>query len=157
MDFMGVDLFALFISYVLSYWMKSGDVGFFSSEAWLRLLLVISLLNIVISLFSNPYSGILRRSYYQEFRAGLRLAIINLAATSVLIYLFKMGADFSREVFFVMYGLYFMLSMTLKYIWKQLLVKRIITINTTRLIPLFVVCESRDVEKTLNNISAGDF
>ena len=157
LDFMIVDLIALFISFVLSYWMKFGDIGFISSESWLRLLLIISLLNLIIALFTNPYSGIFRRSYYQEIKTAFELSVINLAATSVLIYLFKMGAEFSREAFFVMYGLYFLLSLALKYIWKKLLISRKITVNTTRPIPLFVICDSQTIEKTLNNISAGDF
>ena len=157
LDFICVDLFALFISFILSYWMKFGNVGFFTKESWRRMLLIVSMLNIIIALFTNPYSGIFRRSYYQEIKTSLWMAIFNLTATSVLFYLFKMGAEFSREVFFEMYGIYFILSIVLKYIWKKLLLSRKITINTTRLIPLFVVCDGENVEKALNNISAGDF
>ena len=154
---MVVDLVALIISFVLSYWRKFGNISFVYNNAWMRLLLIISLLNLIIALFSNPYSGIFRRSYYQEIRTGLKLAVINMVMTSVLIYLFKMGVSFSREVFFVMYGIYFVLSLALKYTWKKLLISRRVTINTTKLIPLFIVCDSGSVEKTLNNVSAGDF
>lgn len=157
LDFLCVDLLALFISFILSYWMKFGNVGFSTKDSWRRLLLIISLLNIIVSLFTNPYSGIFRRSYYQEIKISLRMAVINLTVTSVLFYLFKMGADFSREVYFVMYGIYFVLSILMRYIWKKLLLSRKITINSTRLTPLFVVCDSESIEKVINNISAGDF
>ena len=96
---MSVDLFALFLSFVLSYWMKFGNANFFKSEAWMHSLLITLLLNIIITLFTNPYSGIFRRSYYQEIKTGFKLTAMNMAAASVLVYLFKMGEGFSREVF----------------------------------------------------------
>ena len=157
LDFMIVDLVSLFISFVISYWLKFGNLDFASSDAWLRLLLVISLLNILIALFTAPYSGIFRRSYYMEIRKALQLAITNLVSTTVFIYLFKMGESFSREVFFVMYGIYFVLSLLLKYIWKKLLVSRKITIQTTKSIPLFIISDEKNLRKVLNNTLAGDF
>ena len=157
LDFMIVDLVSLFVSFVLSYWRKFGNVGFVYSAAWVRLLLIISLLNILITLFTNPYSGMFRRSYYQEIKISLRLSITNLITTSVLIYLFKMGESFSREAFFVMYGIHFLLSLVLKYIWKKLLVSRMVTLNTTKPVPLVIVCSGGQVEKIVNNTVAGDF
>jgi len=157
LDFMIIDLIALFVSFVLSYWQKFGNVRFLVSEAWMQLLLIIMLLNILITLVTNPYSGIFRRSYYQEVFIALKLAITNLVVTSVLIYLFKMGKSYSREVFFMMYVMYFVLSVFFKYIWKKLLISQKLTINTTKPIPLFVISNSKDIERTINNISAGDF
>ncbi len=157
LDFMAVDLIALFLSFVLSYWMKFGKLNFFARDAWMRLLLVISLLNLIIALFTNPYSGIFRRSYYQEIIKALQLAVTNLVTTSVFLYLFKMGKSYSREVFFVMYGLYFVLSLTLKYIWKRLLEKRAVMRYTTQALPLFVVCDRARMDKVLTNTAAGDF
>ena len=157
LDFMIVDLISLFISFVLSYWLKFGRIDFVVSDAWMRLLLIILLLNIVITLFTSPYSGIFRRSYYMEIERALELAVLNLVATSVLIYLFKMGESFSREVFFVMYGIYFVLSLLMKYIWKKLLVSKRITIKSPKTVSLFIVTDGKNVRKVLDNTSAGDF
>ena len=156
LDFMAVDLIALFLSFVLSYWMKFGKLNFFARDAWMRLLLVISLLNLVIALFTNPYSGIFRRSYYQEIIKALQLALANLVTTSFFLYLFKMGKSYSREVFFVMYGLYFVLSLTLKYIWKRLVETRTVMRYSTQALPLFVVCDRAGMAKVMANTSAGD-
>lgn len=156
LDFMIMDEVSLFIAFSLSYWLKFSSFDFMSNEAWPRLLLIILLLNIIITFFTNPYSGIFRRSYYQETKTAFMLTATNLVSTSVLIYLFKMGGSFSREMFFVMYGLYFVLSLILKYIWKKLLVSRKLTINTTKPISLFIICDSRNIEKVLNDTNAGD-
>ena len=156
-DFMTLDLIVLFFSFVISYRLKFGRLTFYRSDAWLRLLLTVCLLNIIITFFINPYSGVLRRSYYQEIVITLKLAVINLVTASVLVYLFKMGASFSRTVFFIMYGFYFALSAVLKCGWKKLLISRKVTLNTTRLIPMFVVCDSANAETVLNNTLAGDF
>ncbi len=157
LDFMIVDLFALLFSFILSYWFKFDNFRFYESVAWLRLLLLVMMLNIVITLFVNPYSGIFRRSYYMEFARALQLAVYNLLIASLVFYFFKVGADYSREVLFVMYGIYFLLSSLMKYIWKKLIVSRKVVINSTKEIPIFIIGTKDSVSRTVNNVLAGDF
>ena len=157
LDFMIVDLLALFLSFVISYWLKFDSFAFYDSIPWLRLLLLVLMLNIVISLFVNPYSGIFRRSYYMEFARALQLAIYNLLISSLAFFFFKVGADYSREVLFVMYGLYFLLSSMLKYFWKKLIVSRKVVIYSTKEIPIFIIGTKDVATRTINNVLAGDF
>ena len=157
LDFMVVDLFALFLSFLLSFWFKFDNFRFYESVAWLRLLLLVMMLNIVFTLFVNPYSGIFRRSYYMEFARALQLAVYNLLIASLVFYFFKVGADYSREVLFVMYGSYFLLSSLLKYFWKKLIVSRIVVIYSTKAIPIFIIGTKEVATRTIYNVLAGDF
>ena len=157
LDFMIVDLVALILAFIIAYIIKFGDIGFIHSSAWTRLLVMSSLFNIIITLFANPYSGIFRRSYYMEFVRALQLSFFNLLAVSLVFYFFKIGEDYSRSVFFMMYGLYFLLSVLMKYIWKKLIVSRKIVLYTTKEIPLFVVGDKENIESTISNVSSGDF
>lgn len=156
LDFMIVDLVALILAFIIAY-IKFGDISFIHSSAWTRLLVMSSLFNIIITLFANPYSGIFRRSYYMEFVRALQLSFFNLLAVSLVFYFFKIGEDYSRSVFFMMYGLYFLLSVLMKYIWKKLVVSRKIVLYTTKEIPLFVVSDKENIETTISNVSSGDF
>ena len=157
LDFMIVDLAALIIAFVLAYRIKFGDFNFPAYDAWTRFLIIVSLLNIVISFFVNPYSGIFRRSYYQEIFRSLLLASYNLIAAGLIFYLFKWSEYYSRELFLYMYAIYFALSVVMKYIWKKLIVTRRVVLYTNRQIPLFIVGDREHIHRIVNNASAGDF
>ncbi len=156
-DFMIVDMIALFLSYLISYYLKFGNLFFARNEEWTRYLFIVLVLSLVINFFTNPYSGILKRSYYMEILRAFQLAIYNLVFASAIFYAFKIGASYSREMSFVMYGIYFILSLLLKYIWKKLIVSGKVVLNTTRKIPLFVIGSKDGIVKTIENIMAGDF
>ena len=156
-DFMIVDLVALFLSYLISYYLKFENLRFAQNDEWTRYLFIVLILSIVINFFTNPYSGILKRSYYMEIMRAFQLAIYNLLFACAIFYAFKIGASYSREMSFVMYGIYFVLSLLLKYIWKKLIVSGRVVINTTRKIPLFVIGSKDTIEKTVQNVMAGDF
>jgi len=157
LDFMIVDLISLFLSFLLSYYLKFQNLNFAENDEWTRYLFLVLILSIVINFFVNPYSGILRRSYYMEIIRAFQLAIYNLLFASLVFFAFKIGASYSREMSFYMYGLYFVLSLLLKFLWKKLLVSGKIVVKTTKQIPLFVIGRTDTIEKTIRNVTAGDF
>lgn len=156
-DFMVVDLIALFLSYLISYYLKFDNLNFAQNDEWTRYLFIVLILSIVINFFVNPYSGILKRSYYMEIIRAFQLTIYNLLLASAIFYAFKIGATYSREMSFVMYGIYFVLSLLLKFLWKKLIVSGKVVINTTKQIPLFVIGNKDGIETTIRNVTAGDF
>ncbi len=156
-DFMIIDLVALVISFLVSYHLKFGRWNFYLNEEWTRYLFIVLSLSLVINFIVNPYSGILKRSYYIEIIKTFQLAVYNLLFATAIFYAFKIGASYSREMSFVMYGIYFGLSSILKNIWKMLLISGRVVLSTTRKIPLFVIARKDDIEKTIQNVMAGDF
>ena len=156
-DFMIVDFISLFISYLISYYLKFGNLDFGSNPDWVRYLFLILVLNILINFILNPYSGILKRPYYMEIFRSFQLAVYNLLFVSAVFYTFKIGAAYSREMSFVMYGIYFLLSTLLKFIWKKLLVSGKVVVSTTKQIPLFIIGSLGSISNTVRNVTAGDF
>ena len=156
-DFMIVDLVALFLSYLLSYYLKFHNLNFYQNVDWVRYLFLVLVLGVLFNLILNPYSGILKRPYYMEIIRAFQLAFFNLLAASGIFYAFKIGATYSREMSFVMYGIYFVLSLALKFIWKKLLVSGTVVVQTTKQIPLFVIGSLDSINKTIRNVTAGDF
>ena len=152
-----IDLVSLIIAFVVSYCLKFHNFGFVYSEAWMRFILIIILLDIIIEFYMNPYSGIFRRSYYQEIIKALQLAFYNLVLASVIFYLFKIGGSYSRVMTLFMYAFYFFLSLILKYVWKKLLVSGRIVIYSTKRIPLFILGTKDGIQRTIRNVTAGDF
>lgn len=156
-DFMIIDLISLILAFVIAYYVKFRSLNFVQSETWMRYILIVSMLSILITFFVNPYSGIFRRSYYQEIIKALKLAVYNLLLVSVILFFFKIGEDYSRELTGWMYIIYFTLSLILKYIWKKLLVSGKVILNTTKRIPLFIIGNRESIDRTIRNVTAGDF
>lgn len=156
-DFLFIDVITLLLSFVLAYLIKFGNFSFIDSSAWMSLLFIASLTNLVICLFSDPYSGILRRPYYEELIRSLLQTIYNVFAAGIIFYVFKIGVVFSRQTVLTMYGLFFVLSFSLKCLWKWLIVSKKIDFSSAQQISLFVIADGDTVEEALRNALAGDF
>ena len=156
-DFMIVDLVTMLICFVLAYFIKFNDLSFIESPDWLRLILLFSVLDIVIQFITNPYSGIFKRSYYMEIVRSLQLTVYNMISVTLVLYVFKIGAEYSRAVFIMLYTFYFVLSVITKYLWKKLIVSGKIRLYNTKNISLFVIAERGNIDTVLANVSAGDF
>ncbi|MBR6851703.1 MAG: exopolysaccharide biosynthesis polyprenyl glycosylphosphotransferase [Lachnospiraceae bacterium] len=157
LDFMLLDLLALFLAFILSFRLKFPGEHFTENDAWVRYILIVSLLNILITLFTNPYSGVLRRPYYMEAIRAFQLTFYNLALVSVIFFSFKIGAVYSRVLSFYMYSFFFVFSLLMKFIWKKLLISGKVVVNTTKKIPLFIIGSGESIDRTIQNVTAGDF
>lgn len=157
LDFALIDVFALVVSFALSYLIKFRDLGFVHSDSWMALFYIAALVNLVICLVSAPYSGIFRRPYYEEIVRALLLTFYNLLAAGMIFYVFKIGTIFSRQMILTMYGLYFLLSLSLKCIWKKLVLSGRIRLYNAKKIPLFVIGSSANIGEIIENASSGDF
>lgn len=154
-DFMLVDLFSLVIAFIISYRLKFQSFDFASNSSWVVFLLLVSLLNVAISLLVGPYSGVIRRTYYGEVYSAVQLTILNSAATTAIFFLFKIGATYSRELVLTMYILYFVLSFLFRCIWKWIIRKLAANIRSSK-IPIFVIGEKDKIADTVANVLAGD-
>ena len=154
LDFMIVDLAALLIAFFVAYYLKFSTTA--TNTEWRRFVVIISLLNIVIDLITNPHSGIFRRRYYYEIGRTLVTVLTNAILAVLVLYVFKIGANYSREVFFFTYVLYFVLTVLMKYAWKKLLTTGKIPLYSTKKMSLFIVSTEENAEKDIHSIYATD-
>lgn len=145
LDFMLIDVLVLIIAFAISYYLKFGAIYWLYRDSWRALLIFVCLLDIVITLFYNPYSGTLRRSFSEDISKNLILTIYNLVASCFFFYLLKISTLFSREMLFVMYAIYFFLGLVVKFIWKKLMGRK------RKRIPLYVVCEKGKEDEVIHN------
>ncbi len=161
-DFLAADLLALLAAFTIAFAVKFGGLWFiggpaWTSSVWARLALLFTLADVILTFVLNPYGGIFKRKYYMEIVQALRLTLFNAISVALVLYVFKIGEDYSRTVYILTYVFYFVLSLTVKYIWKKLITKGIIKAGYSKNIPLFIVASSATAEGTLTNVSAGDF
>ena len=161
-DFMLVDMLALLLSFTAVFPLKFGGQWFlsgpdWSSAVWARLVLLFLLADAVITLISDPYSGILRRKYYMEIVRALQLTALNAISVALVLYIFKIGDNYSRTVFILTYACYFVLSLLMKYLWKHLIVTGKVRAASSQTIPLFVIAQRAQIAEILANVAAGDY
>ena len=161
-DFMIVDLISMLFSFAVAYYINFGTLNLseeikIANHDWYRLVIVISMLNIIINFAANPYRDIFKRSYYMEIIKALQLTFYNMIFVAIFLYVFKIGADYSRAVMIMTYCFYFAGSCLAKFIWKKLIVSGTVKLYNSKLLTMFVVCQSDSAELTLKNIAAGDF
>lgn len=123
-DFVALDVLSLAIAFGTAYFIKFHNCGFANSATWKSLLALLIAVNLVITLLSNPYSGVFRRRYWEDIGIQLVLALESFLIICVVFYLFKIGVDYSREMLVTTYLIYVTLSLLLKYLHKRRLLSR---------------------------------
>lgn len=156
-DFIMIDLLSLIMAFVFSYKIKFGSLKQILSNKWLGLMIIVIFTDLLITLLVNPYSGILRRSFYEQIAKTGSLALYNFIVSCVLFYIMKIGVSFSREMLIQMYVCYFILALFLEYIWKKMLVGGVIHTKAMAPIRLFVIAPSDRLSDIVRNSESGDF
>ena len=156
-DFILLDLLALFCSFLISYAFEFGNFHFAGSRGWSTLILLMIMIATILNLLINPYSGMFRHRFYAQFLQSFKLMAFNMIAISILMYVMKMGPTFSRGVVLGTYIIYYVLSLGLKYLWKKILLTGRIHIFTLKTKTLFIVGTAENIREVMKNAGAGDF
>lgn len=139
-DFILLDLIVLQVIYVISIMCRNGFVNPYGQDIYRQEAIILCLADICTVFFTEEYSGIMRRGYFQEFKAALKHVVIVYLMMISYLFLMKRGEDFSRIslVIFVIFG--FAGLYLERLLWKIYLLKhkkvfyakRAILILTTR-------------------------
>ena len=153
-DFMLIDVIWLMISFVVAYYLKFENFLMFEEQEWLSLFIIVCAINLLVTLYMNPYSGIIRRRYYEQFLREIPLLIYQVVIICIMFYALKIGTLFSREMMFTMYFMYFLGAHVLKYIRKRIIIGRDGSKYKKR--KILVVGDSKTIDKVVENILVGD-
>lgn len=157
LDFMIVELLSMLVAFVIAFMIKFNSFDLLLSTVWIRLICLILVLNLLAAVLINPYKGIFKRPYYMEIIRGFQLTLFNMITTALILYVFKVGATYSRAVFIMTYVFYFFISLLFKYIWKVIVIKSGIGHRKSRSVSIFVFSDRDRIREVLINVSAGDF
>lgn len=158
LDFILLDIICLIGAFTIAYRMKFENFYFIDSAAWRTFLFIICMIDVVITILTCAYSGILRCKGYEILFRSLKLASYSFASACVVFYLFKIGASYSREAMLVMYVIYFVLASIVKNFWKNVVLKNYFSHTVMgKDHSLLVVAGKENIEELLQNVQAGDF
>ena len=155
-DFIGLNLLALIIAFVVSFYIKFESLTMMFESTWVSLLAILCLINIVITLILNPYSGILRRPYYVDAVKLFLLTVYSFIVVAIFFYLLKIGAVYSRITLVLTFVLYYVLSLIFLYIRKKLILSGKIKLFNVRKRQIVAVIDPMGMRDPLESINSSE-
>lgn len=153
-DFIAINLFALIVSFVVSFYFKFGSLGLLFTPSWEGLLVILCFVNLLVTLVINPYSSILRRAYYVDAIKLFLLTIYTFIVVAIFFYLFKIGAEYSRVTMVSTFAIYYFLSLALLYIRKRLILTgkvQLFNVRERQLLAVINLAGLSEVEDSLES------
>lgn len=125
-DFILLDIICLQASFLLAYWLVHGLHNPFLNPVFRSLAVLLFVSQLLVILFSGNYSGILRRSKYEELYAVLKFSVLVLALATVYMFTVKVAAQFSRLQTGLTMTFYFVADWILRVVLKRYVRNKII-------------------------------
>ena len=98
-DVMILDTLFIQVSYVLAYMLRNGFENPYASELYLNIGVMLFFVGICAGFFLENYRGIMRRGYFQEFKAVLKYIFTICVFIMFYLFLSKNSSDYSRISF----------------------------------------------------------
>lgn len=155
-DFIALNLLALVLSFILALFVRFGDISLLLNSSWQAVLVVLCLINIAITLAINPYSGILRRPYYQDAVKLFLLTAYSFVLVAIFFYLMKIGAVYSRLTLVLTFVFYYIISLLFLYIRKKLILSGKIKLSNVRERQLFAIINYSGLEEFTESIDSAE-
>lgn len=155
-DFIALNLLALIVSFVLALWVRFGNITLILNSSWQAVLVVLCLINIAITLAINPYSGILRRPYYEDATKLFLLTLYSFILVAIFFYLLKIGAVYSRLTLVLTFIFYYILSFAFLYIRKRLILSGKIKLSNVRERQIFAIIDYSELSEFVDSIESAE-
>ena len=104
-DFILIDLFCMQAALAIAYSFRNGWSMIFEESYYSRMAVTLMILQLIVVFFWESYSGIMKRSHFEEFKQTLFFASEVLIAFIIFNYLAKFETDYSRMVIVIVWEL----------------------------------------------------
>lgn len=145
-----IDTFSLVSSFIVNYYFKFHEILWYRHIEWNIFLLLICIINLFVIYLIDPYKNILYKAFNKMGLDCIFITIYCFLFLTAILYLFKSGQLFSRELIMRMYILYFIISYILKYKCKIYFEKY------DKKIRLYIICEKDKENEIINSIMSED-
>lgn len=117
-DFFLLDCISFVLAWFVSVYIRYGMIIGPDDMRYREIAIMLFMIAVIISFFTESHSGILRRGYWLELKSVLKQTIFVCASGVLMLFLLKASTDLSRLVF-VYFGLsYSVFLYTFRVLWK---------------------------------------
>ena len=136
------DLICLQIAYILSFLIRFPDKGLpYAHSDYFTLILILSLLQLLISIFLNNLAHVLKRSLSQELFSILLLSFLTLALSSFFLYSIHLADLYSRILMYLTCLIFIPLDLAARLLSKKIVIRRIRSKGASSTRSLLIVTE----------------
>ena len=124
LDFIILDLICLEFAFFSAYHIRLGTLNLFGSLLYRNMLITLFLIEISVVFFFETYKNVLKRGMYRELVITLKHDCLVVLLSSFYLILTQNGDSYSRIVLILTGVIYFLLSFSVRIIWKRYLLRR---------------------------------
>ena len=119
-DFIFIDLLCAFLAFVLADFFRNGDIrNLYENQVYRNAAIFLLLLDLCICVIFESYKGVLRRGYYQEFKSVVEQTVLIELGAALYLFSIDNGRSFSRIVLYLTGSFYFVLTYTMRILWRN--------------------------------------
>ena len=127
LDFEILDIICLEIAFMVVYFFRHVGLNFYMAKLYMRLCIVLVVIDIAVLFFTNNYKGIIQRNHWQELIAVAQHITVVEFLLLLFEYLAQETAILSRTVFLVSWWLAIALCFICRCTWKNFVRKRVMS------------------------------
>ena len=127
LDFEILDIICLDIAFMVAYFFRHVGLNFYMAKLYMRLCIVLVVIDIAVLFFTNNYKGIIQRNHWQELIAVAQHITVVEFLLLLFEYLAQETAILSRTVFLVSWWLAIALCFICRCTWKNFVRKRVMS------------------------------
>lgn len=152
LDFLVIDIICLEVAFFVSFFIRLGGMAELASAMWeyyIRLAVLIILMDICLVFFFESYTGILRRNKIQEMKSTATHCTMVFLVVVLYIWGMKQGDIYSRQILFVFWGLSIIFEYFSRCAWKIIVRHRMI--YGKRFTKMIIITEDRYAEECVKS------
>ncbi len=153
LDFIIIDTILINVSLILAYFIRTRNLRMFIYSQYRSIVIILTILHLLIVLFSSTYSDVLYRGYFTEFKK-VALHTLKLLAFSFFL-LFVMGniGDTSRFILIAFSIIFLLLSYFVHILWKKILLSK--TKRGENMRQFVLVTDQRHINEAMSKLEDG--
>ena len=121
LDFIIIDLLCLQFAFLFAYWMRHGVENPYKISIYRNEAMVLILIQLLVSIFTNTFKSVLRRGFYKEFVSTCKQVMLVTLIGTFYLFVLRETMFYSRMTMVVMGALYFLISYPVRVIWKGII------------------------------------
>ena len=153
-DFIFFDLLCIQIAFLLSYFLRHGNLNLYTNPIYKNMNIFILLVDITIIFLFEEYKNVLKRGYYIELISTAKQSFMLLLTSSLYLITEQDGNEYSRIALYLMVVIYFILTYIARIFWKKYLKSLMKKGGESSLI---IITTSKLVEDVVRNIKGYNY
>ena len=151
-DFILIDLFCMQAALAIAYSFRNGWSMIFEESYYSRMAVTLMILQLIVVFFCESYSGIMKRSHFEEFKQTLFFSSEVLIAFIIFNYLAKFETDYSRMVIVIVWELGIIFSYLCRE-WRKKAIHKNSADQRNQKESMLILTDSKSVRTVMKKIS----